>query len=171
MADPAPTLTLVLMGVTGSGKSTEMHALASRLEASTADGDSFHSAMNIAKMRDGIPLTDDDRWPWLRAIGRWIGDQEQSGRDAIIACSALKRRYRDVLRDGHPSVRFVDLDVPQTVLEERLRERKGHYMAPSLLQSQLDALEPLEPDEPGFVITADRPPSELADEILARVGR
>ncbi len=171
MPDPARTLTLVIMGVSGSGKTTIMEALAERLDAVSADGDSFHSAANIAKMHSGIPLTDDDRWPWLRAIARWIGQQEQDGHDAIVACSALKRSYRDVLRDGHPSVRFVFLDVPRGVLEERLRERHGHYMPASMLQSQLDALEPLGDDEPGFEIPADRPPPVLVDDILRRLGR
>jgi gluconokinase len=171
MTDPAPTLTVVITGVSGSGKSTVMHALAGRMEAMTADGDSFHPAANVSKMRHGIPLTDDDRWPWLRAISRWIGAQERSGRDAIVTCSALKRRYRDVLRERHPSVRFVHLDLPREVLEERLRERHGHYMPASLLQSQLDDLEPLEPDEPGFEVSGDRPPEAVAGGILARVGR
>jgi gluconokinase len=171
MADPPPTLTLVVMGVSGSGKTTVMEALSERLDVVAADGDVFHSAANIAKMRDGIPLTDDDRWPWLRAITRWIGEQERTGRDAIVACSALKRAYRDVLRDGHPSVRFVFLDVPREILEARLKARTGHYMKVSMLRSQLDALEPLAPDEPGFEIAADRPPHVLAEEIVARVGR
>ena len=172
MADPQPpTLTLVIMGVSGSGKTTVMEALAERMDAATADGDAFHSATNIAKMREGIPLSDDDRWPWLRAIARWIAEHEREGRDAIVACSALKRAYRDILREGHPSVRFVFLHLPREVLEERLKERHGHYMKAGMLQSQLDALEPLEPDEPGFEIDADRPPPVLADEILQRVGR
>src|SRR5262245_23728412 len=143
MTDPPPTLTLVVMGVSGSGKTTVMEALAQRMAAATADGDAFHSAVNIAKMREGIPLSDDDRWPWLRAIARWIGEQERAGRDAIVACSALKRAYRDALRDGHPSVRFVFLDVPRQVLEDRLQARAGHYMKAAMLQSQLDSLEPL----------------------------
>jgi gluconokinase len=173
MADrpPTPTLTLVIMGVSGSGKTTVMEALAERMDAATADGDAFHSAANIAKMRDGIPLSDDDRWPWLRAIARWIGEHERAHEDAIVACSALKRAYRDVLRDGHPSVRFVFLDLPREVLEERLKGRTGHYMKAAMLQSQLDALEPLEPDEPGFELDGDRPPPVLAAEILERVGR
>lgn len=171
MADPRPTLTLVVMGVSGSGKTTIMEALAERMDAAAADGDAFHSAANIAKMRDGIPLSDDDRWPWLRAIARWIGEHERAGEDAIVACSALKRAYRDALCDGHPSVRFVFLDLPREVLEERLKGRTGHYMKAAMLQSQLDALEPLEPDEPGFEIDGDRPPPVLADEILGRVRR
>jgi gluconokinase len=171
MAHPPPTQTLVVMGVSGSGKTTLMEALAERMNAVAADGDVFHTAANIAKMRDGIPLTDDDRWPWLRAIARWIGDQERAGHDAIVACSALKRAYRDALRDGHPSVCFVFLDLPREVLEARLRARTDHYMKVGMLRSQLATLEPLEPDEPGFAVSADRPVEAIVDEILARTGR
>jgi|SRR3954454_2162544 len=171
MTDPPQTLTLVVMGVSGSGKTTVLEALAARMDVVSADGDAFHSAANIAKMREGIPLTDDDRWPWLRAIARWIGEQERSGRDAIVACSALKREYRDALCAGHPSVRFVFLDLPRDVLEERLRARKGHYMKVDMLRSQLDALEPLETDEPGFEVAGDRPVDLIVGDILARIGR
>jgi gluconokinase len=171
MADPPATLTLVVMGVSGSGKTTVMEALAQRMDAVAADGDAFHSAASIAKMRDGIPLSDDDRWPWLRAIARWIGEQERAGHDAIVACSALKRAYRDVLRQGHPSVCFVLLDLPRAVLEARLTARTDHYMKVGMLRSQLETLEPLGADEPGFEVAGDRPVDVIVDEILARIGR
>jgi gluconokinase len=172
MTDPETidSLTLVLMGVSGTGKSRVMPALAERLGAVSAEGDTFHSAANVAKMAAGIPLDDDDRWPWLRSIAKWIDERERENSDAVITCSALRRRYRDLLRDGHPSVRFIHLTVPTTVLERRLAARTGHYMPPSLLPSQLHALEPLGADEPGFEVVADRPPADLADEIIARLA-
>jgi gluconokinase len=164
------TTTIVVMGVTGSGKSTVMHALAERLRWPSADGDTFHSAANIAKMHAGHPLTDADRRPWLAAIATWIGEQEAAGHDAVVACSALRRAYRDVLRDGHPSVWFAHLAPPRAVAEEHLRARTGHFMPASLLDSQLATLEPLAPDEPGMVITAVAT-TDAVDEILRQLGR
>ncbi len=169
--DVVSSISVILMGVTGTGKSTVMPLLAERLNAESAEGDAFHSAGNVEKMRAGIPLDDDDRWPWLRSIETWIGAREHEGVDAVVTCSALRRRYRDVLRAGHPSVRFVHLLVPKATLEERLRARTGHYMPASLLASQLATLEPLTADEPGFAIEADGPPGDLADEIARRLGR
>jgi gluconokinase len=165
------SVTVILMGVTGAGKSSVMALLAQRLGAASAEGDAFHSAANVRKMEAGIPLTDDDRWPWLRSLAAWIGAREEESVDAVVTCSALRRRYRDLLRDGHPSVRFVHLTATPRVLEERLAARTGHYMPPSLLPSQLETLEPLSADEDGFELVADRAPSELAKEIAARLGR
>lgn len=162
-------LTIVLMGVTGSGKSTVAAVLARRLSATSAEGDLFHSEANVRKMAAGVPLDDDDRQPWLRAIAAWIGAREAERVASVVTCSALRRRYRDVLRDGHPSVRFVHLAAPRDVLERRLTKRVGHYMPASLLPSQLDALEALGPDEPGFEVTADATPDAIADEITARL--
>jgi gluconokinase len=162
--------TIVVMGVSGSGKSTVMHALAERVGWPCAEADDFHSPANVQKMRLGHPLTDEDRWPWLAAIAGWIGEQEMAGRDAIVTCSALKRAYRDVLRAGHPSVWFAHVAPPRQVLEERLRRRKGHYMPPSLLASQMATLEPLQPDEPGATITAAGI-DEIVDVILAHLHR
>ena len=170
-SDPKASVTVVLMGVSGAGKSSVMAPLARRLHAASAEGDSFHSDANVRKMRAGIPLTDDDRWPWLRSIADWIGARERESVAAVVTCSALRRSYRDVLRDGHPSVHFVHLTARSSVLERRLSARIGHYMPPSLLRSQLETLEPLCPDEPGFDLNADQSPSELSSEIAQRLGR
>jgi gluconokinase len=165
------SITVILMGVTGVGKSSVMAPLAERLRAVAAEGDDFHSAANIRKMRAGIPLDDDDRWPWLRSIAEWIGEREHESVDAVVTCSALRRPYRDVLREGHPSVRVVHLLAPQAIVERRLAARTGHYMPASLLPSQLETLEPLGADEPGFELVTDRAPADLADAIVARLGR
>jgi gluconokinase len=171
MARPARgTLTIVVCGVSGVGKSTAGRLLAARLGAEFAEGDAFHSPENVARMAAGRPLTDADREPWLRAIAEWIGRHEGSARDAVVACSALRRRYRDVLREGRRSVVFVQLVAPVTELERRLGTRTGHYMPASLLPSQLETLEPLEPDEPGFVLTAEEDPATLVGVIAERLG-
>jgi gluconokinase len=162
----AETRTIVLMGVSGCGKSTVMTEMAGRLGWPTAEGDDFHSPENVAKMAGGRPLTDEDRWPWLRAIAAWIGEHEAAGENALVSCSALRRAYRDLLRDGHPSVRFALLAVPREELVRRMTHRPEHYMPVSLLQSQLDALEPLEPGEPGRTFEADRPIREIAGRII-----
>jgi gluconokinase len=160
------TRTIVIMGVSGTGKTTLLQALASRLNWPAAEGDEFHSAANIAKMAAGHPLDDADRWPWLAAIAAWIGERERAGQNALVTCSALRRAYRDVLRRGHPSIWFVHLIVPRAVLAERMAHRRGHYMPASLLDSQLDTLEPLGSDEPGIVLQADHPVAELVDEVM-----
>src|SRR5215218_1642283 len=144
------TLTFLVMGVSGVGKSSVAAELVARTGWVFAEGDEFHPERNRAKMASGRPLDDDDRWPWLRSLAAWIGEQEAAGRNAIVTCSALKRSYRDLLRDGHPSVRFVHLLAPPELIKNRVDARRGHYMPPSLLASQLDTLEPLAPDEPGF---------------------
>ena len=161
------TTTIVVMGVSGSGKSTVAAELVARTGWVFAEGDTFHPAANVAKMHAGTPLTDEDRWPWLAALARWIGEQEAAGLDAIVTCSALKRAYRDVLRDGHPSVWFAHITVPASVLGDRLAHRTGHYMPPSLLGSQLATLEPLQPDEPGTVVESMHSPGLVAEAILA----
>jgi gluconokinase len=146
------TLTIVMMGVSGTGKTTVGRALATRLSWAYAEGDQFHPEANVAKMRQGVPLDDDDRWPWLQAIADWIGEREAAGESAVVACSALKRTYRDLLCSGNPSVWFAHLTAPPEELDRRLRDRPGHYMPASLLPSQLETLQPLQPDEPGTVI-------------------
>jgi gluconokinase len=166
-----PSLTVVLMGVSGSGKSTVMHALVERLGWHSAEADEFHSDANLAKMSAGRPLTDDDRWPWLRAIAEWIGQREAAAADAVVTCSALRRTYRDFLRSGHPSVRFVHLVADRVALERRMARRREHFMPPSLLGSQMATLEPLEPDEPGFVVSSEQPPERIMDEIVAWLHR
>jgi gluconokinase len=160
------TTTIVVMGVSGSGKSTVAAELVSRTGWVFAEGDAFHPAANVARMHAGVALTDDDRWPWLEALAGWIGEQEAAGLDAVVTCSALKRSYRDLLRAGHPSVWFAHIDVPARVLTDRLEHRAGHYMPLSLLGSQLATLEPLQPDEPGTVVEAQRTPAEVAAAIL-----
>jgi gluconokinase len=164
---PATTVTVVVMGVSGSGKSTVGAELAARLGWRFADGDDFMPAANVEKMHSGHPLTDDDRRPWLDTLARWVGEREAAGDDTVLACSALRRRYRDRLRSGHPSVVFCDLDVDRTVLDRRLRNRTGHFMPASLLASQLATLEPLQPDEPGVVVHVSDPPGDVAAEVIA----
>ena len=158
--------TVVVMGVSGSGKTTVARLLAARLGWVLAEGDDFHPAANVAKMRAGEPLTDEDRAPWLRAVAAWIGEQELTGVDAVVTCSALKRRYRDVLRDGHPSVRFVHVDVSKDTLRQRLERRAEHFMPASLLDSQLAALEPLQHDEPGVTCRGDGMPEHVVAQVL-----
>ncbi|GAB7192668.1 gluconokinase [Kineococcus sp. NUM-3379] len=157
------------MGVSGSGKTTVAQGVAERLGWLYAEGDEFHSPANVAKMAAGTPLDDDDRWPWLRSIGQWVGQQEAAGRDAVVTCSALKRSYRELLREGNPSVVFCELEVPESVLAVRLAERRDHYMPPSLLRSQLDALQPLAEEEPGFVVPVIGGPDEVVQAVLTRL--
>jgi gluconokinase len=164
------THTLVVMGVSGVGKTSVADAIVSRTGWVFVEGDDLHTDANRAKMAAGTPLDDDDRWPWLRRIAAWIGEQEAAGRGAVVTCSALKRSYRDLLRDGHPSVRFVHLLAPRELIQNRVDNRRGHYMPPSLLNSQLATLEPLDPDEPGFGVDTDRSPDDVADDVLARLG-
>lgn len=168
------TTTVVVMGVSGSGKTTIAHGLAQRLGWDFAEGDDFHPMANVRKMRDGHPLDDEDRWPWLRALADWIGGQEQSQVDAVVTCSALKRSYRDRLRDGHPSLWFAHVHAAPEVLLDRVVRRTGHYMPPALLSSQLAILQPLDVDEPGVTLDAGRSPDEVVAELtsaLAAAGR
>jgi gluconokinase len=162
-------MTVVLMGVAGAGKTTVMAALAARLGWPAAEGDEFHSPANVAKMRAGAPLTDEDRRPWLEAVAAWIGEREADGECALVSCSALKRSYRDLIRDGHDSVLFVHLVAPEAVLAARMEERRGHYMPASLLASQLGDLEPLASDEPGVVVPAEESPRRVAEDLLRRL--
>jgi gluconokinase len=167
MADE-PT-TLVVMGVSGSGKTTVATGVAGALGWAYAEGDDFHPRENVAKMAAGHPLDDEDRWPWLRAIAASIGAAEEAGQSQVVTCSALKRSYRDLLRDGHPSVRFCLLDVSPDVLRRRLESRRGHYMPASLLDSQLTTLEPLAPDEPGITVPADTDPDGVRTAVLEAI--
>jgi gluconokinase len=153
---------VVVMGVTATGKTTVGRALAKALGGVFVEGDAFHPAANIEKMSAGIPLDDDDRRPWLRSLADEITRLDGAGEISVTACSALRRVYRDWLREGHPGLFFVHLDSTSDVLLDRMR-RRTHFMPPSLLQSQLDTLEPLEPDEAGVVID-DTPP---ADAVIA----
>lgn len=145
---------LVVMGVSGSGKSTVGAALAQRLRVPFADADDFHPPANIAKMTAGVALDDDDRHPWLDAIGDWLADHADDG--GVMSCSALKRRYRDQLRTHAPEVAFVHLSGTREVIARRQSSRPGHFMPASLLSSQFATLEPLEADEDGVVIDVDQ---------------
>lgn len=135
---------LVVMGVSGSGKTTIGRALAARLGWSFRDGDEFHGPANVEKMRAGKPLDDADRAPWLAAIAHWLDERSREGMPAVVACSALKRRYRDLLREHRPQVWFLYLRVPRSEVERRVQTRHHPFMSASLLDSQLQALE--EPD-------------------------
>ena len=143
------------MGVSGVGKTTVATGLATALGWTYAEGDDFHPEANVAKMAAGVPLTDEDRWPWLRSIGAWMSDEAAAGRSAVVTCSALRRSYRDLLREGRPEVVFCHLTADPDLVGERVEHRTDHYMTSSLLPSQLAALEPLQPDEPGFELSAE----------------
>jgi gluconokinase len=160
------TTTVVVMGVSGSGKTTVATQAAEQLGWKYSEGDDFHPPANVEKMRAGHPLDDDDRWPWLRDIASWIGDREKLGESVVVTCSALKRAYRDLLADGHPSVVFCELVVPPEVLAERMAHRENHYMPASLLRSQLDTLQDLAPDERGFRVRVEGGEDRVLAEVL-----
>lgn len=155
---------LVLMGVSGSGKSTVAWLLVNRLGWDFAEGDDMHPWANRHKMAAGHPLTDEDRWPWLDRIAAWIHQHLDEGRRGIVTSSALKRVYRDRLRA--PGVVFVHLTGSQKLLVDRLKQRTGHFMPPSLLQSQLDTLEPPDDDEAALTVDISHEPDAITDEIL-----
>lgn len=143
---------VVVMGVSGSGKSTVGAALAQRLRVPFADADDLHPEENVAKMARGEPLDDADRWPWLEEVGRWLAAHPASGSGGVVSCSALKRAYRDVLRDHAPGAGFVLLHGSREVIQRRQAVRPGHFMPAALLDSQFATLEPFDPDEDGVVI-------------------
>lgn len=157
--------TVVVMGVSGTGKTTVATQLARDLGWAFAEGDTFHPAANVEKMRAGHALDDEDRWPWLEALAAWIGEREDEGVGAVVTCSALTRSYRDVLRRGNPSVWFAHVATSPEALRARVATRTDHYMPPSLLDSQLAALEPLGADEPGVTVSGEGEPSEVAGVI------
>lgn len=150
---------VVVMGVSGSGKSTIGTRLAAELAVPFVDADALHPAANVAKMSAGTPLTDQDRWPWLDAVGQALRDARPTG--IVIACSALKRAYRDAIRAVAPETLFLHLDGSRDVLLDHLHGRTGHFMPPSLLDSQLSDLQPLGDDERGKVIGIDAPIPEV----------
>ena len=157
---------VIVMGVSGSGKSTVGALLASRLRWEFEDADWFHPAANVDKMHRGIPLTDEDRRPWLAAIAGWIDNTRRSGGHAVIACSALKRRYRDVLIGSRTGVRLVYLKGDETLIARRIATRHEHFVPQSLLHSQFDALEEPGADENPVVISIEPEPREIVAQIL-----
>ncbi|MDB5655616.1 MAG: carbohydrate kinase, thermoresistant glucokinase family [Tardiphaga sp.] len=169
MADAHPLCALVVMGVSGSGKSTIAQALAERLGWAFEDGDDFHPAANVAKMSAGRPLTDDDRWPWLRAIAAEIDRSSRNGGRIVIACSALKRAYRDVLVHGRDDIRIVYLDGSRELIAERMKSRKGHFMPTGLLDSQFATLQPPGSDENPIVVSIDASVEAIIDAIIGQM--
>ncbi len=154
---------VIVMGVSGCGKTTIAQGIGERMELPFAEADRFHPPANIEKMEAGTPLEDADRWPWLRDLSAWMAAQAREGQSTVMACSALRRSYRDLLRAGPPSLHFVHLQGPLEVIRDRMSSRSGHFMPVSLLQSQFDTLEPLGEDEDGVVLDLRRPPEELID--------
>jgi carbohydrate kinase (thermoresistant glucokinase family) len=166
-APPAAPAVLVVMGVSGSGKSTIGSLLALRLHWEFEDGDWFHPAANIEKMHKGIPLTDDDRWPWLAAIAAWIDRTRRNGGHGIVACSALKRRYPDVLIGDRADVRLVYLKGEEALIARRIATRHEHFMPPSLLHSQFEALEEPGAGENPVIVSVDPTPREIVAQIVS----
>lgn len=162
-----PPIVLVVMGVSGSGKSTVAGMLAGRLGWDLEEGDDLHPEANVAKMAAGVPLTDEDRWPWLDKISAWIQVHTGSGTPGIVTCSALRRVYRDRL--SGPGVAFVHLDGTREAIATRLSNRFDHFMPQSLLGSQFATLEPLEPDENGVVVQLGQGPKDEVREIMRRL--
>ncbi len=167
MPEPA---TLLVIGVAGAGKTTVGRLLAERLGWAFLDADDLHPQANVEKMRAGIALEDADRWPWLDAVGRWIDERRADGRPSVVACSALKRAYRDRLRAGRPGLRIVFLSGSQALIGERLEQRKGHYWPASLLPTQFAALEPPGPDEDPLVVDIGPPPKSLVETIARKIA-
>ena len=158
---------VVVMGVSGSGKTTVGAALARRLGWSFQEGDALHPPKNVAKMRTGIPLDDADRVPWLRAVAARIDEWRERGEAGVITCSALKRKYRDMIIGDRKGVRLVYLTAPPAVIAQRLAERHGHFMPASLLESQLATLEPPDADEDALILVVDAPVETVVERIAA----
>ena len=163
-------LALVVMGPSGTGKATTAQLLSARLGWPFAEGDGFHPRANIEKMSLGVPLTDADRAPWLTGIRDWISQQAEAGKSVVVTCSALKRSYRDTLREASAEVRFLELLADQKVVAARMKGRSGHFMPPSLLASQFSVLEALQPDEAGVRVATDGPPDVVVTQALAALG-
>jgi gluconokinase len=158
---------VIVAGVSGSGKSTVGALLAGRLGWRFADGDDFHPAANVAKMSVGVPLTDEDRWPWLRAVAAWMDERITADESAVVTCSALRRAYRDLLLDGRPQARMAFLAPDREVLVRRLAARHGHFFPEELLGSQFTDLEPPQPDERVVAVVPAGDAQATADAIVA----
>ena len=157
---------VVVMGISGSGKTTIATRLTERLGWVFAEADDFHPAANIAKMTAGTALTDEDRWPWLESMRDWMTLQAQAGRSTVVTCSALRRSYRDLLTGAEGRVRFVHLLGDTDLILERMKTRSGHFMPDSLLPSQISTLEPLEPDELGIRIQNTGTPDDVTTDVI-----
>jgi gluconokinase len=168
---PGPPTVLVMMGVSGTGKTTIGEALAKRLGWRFQEGDDFHPPANLAKMASGRPLDDADRAPWLAKVEGWISDQLAAGRSGVITCSALKRTYRSAIVGGRRDVILVYLSGSEQVIAERLGKRRGHFMPPSLLPSQLKTLQAPAPREKPIVVNIDQPVAAQVDDIVAALAQ
>jgi gluconokinase len=160
---------VVVMGVSGSGKTTVARGVAERKGWKLLEGDAFHPAANVAKMHAGTPLTDEDRWPWLRAIAREMDAMRAKGQSGVVACSALKRAYRDVLIGSRNDVVLVYLQGSKQLIAARLAARKGHFMPPALLDSQFATLEEPATDERPIMVSIVPPPEAIIDEVLRQL--
>lgn len=163
------TIHVVLMGTAGCGKTTVLRELGDRLGWDVGEGDSFHSAANLAKMTAGSALNDEDRWPWLDGIVEWTSAKDAAGKSTLLSCSALRRRYRDKLRTAAGATVFVHLSGDEELIAARLAERVGHFMPTSLLASQLAALEPLQEDELGITVAIDCSTEDIAAAVIDRL--
>jgi gluconokinase len=163
--NPAPPAVVVVMGVSGSGKTTVASLLAGRLGWEFEDGDDFHPAANVEKMQAGTPLTDEDRWPWLAAIAAWIDRVRAEGRHGVVTCSGLKRAYRDILVENRPDVRLVYLKGDRELIGRRMAARHGHFMPTSLLDSQFRTLEEPAPEENPLVVSVGATPQQIVADI------
>ena len=160
---------VVVMGVSGSGKSTIGELLANSLDVPFLDADDLHPITNVDKMAAGVPLTDEDRWPWLGAVGKALAAADAEGTGLVVACSALKRAYRDAIREQEPRTVFVYLEGSQELLGARLSRREDHFMPAGLLDSQFAALDPLQHDEAGVVVGVEDAPQSIAATAEARL--
>ncbi len=161
---------IVVMGITGSGKSTVGAALAYELGVDFVEGDDYHSPENVRRMASGIALTDEDRASWLRVLAARIREAHEAGPGLVVTCSALKRSYRDLLRAAAPELRFVFLKGSRALISERLSERRGHYMPVSLLDSQIETLEEPAADEDAWTYDISEPAQEIVDDVVTRAA-
>ncbi len=165
----APPAVILVMGVSGAGKTTIGKLLAERLGWEFTDGDQFHPPANVEKMRSGIPLTDQDRKPWLKAIAEWVDEIRRNDGQAVTAVSVLKRRYRDIVIGERADVRLVFLEGSRELIARRMAARRGHYMPASLLDSQFDTLEPPSPDENAIRVSIEPPPEHIVSDIVEQL--